>query len=324
MMNGGKLRISYESEGFGPRAPVANGSAELVTSWDEVLWAAVTVGRPNRQYVFQHGDASAYEALFRWSLTRMALEQRSPSAYRLRRTEAARTLDPTEKGAVSYFLGMTIAKLFSARLLNAPWVMHLDVFRPMVNPVLTGRSRPDLVGMTSAGEWIAVESKGRISAPIADAKDKAKLQAKRLISVNGTPPTLKIGAITYFRNDVLQFFWRDPPPERREPPNAIRVEFNDSEWRYYYQPIFEIIHSRTAEFKRMLAQPVRTRLEALDIEVGVVSDVLRLLAEGQWSGARRWCVEHLASSRPEGYQADGISVVAGESWLKPFAEFEEG
>jgi len=318
------LKIDYESEGFPASCGIPNGYAQLDTSWDELLWAAVTVGRPNRQYVFQHGDSSAYEALFRWSLTRMALEQRGPTAYRLRRTEAARTLDPTEKGAVSYFLGMTMAKLFSARLLDAPWVMHLDVFRPMLNADLRGRSRPDLVGMTNAGKWVAIESKGRISAPDAEAKNKAKLQAKRVVSVNGTPPALNIGAITYFRNDVLRLFWRDPQPPKREPPSPITLQLGASDWQHYYQPVFDLIHSRPAEFKRMLAEPVLVRLEDLDIQVGVLPDVLRVASEGHWADAQRWCSEHIGSRLRDGYFPDGIKVVTGESWLKPFAESEEG
>lgn len=137
------LRIEYESEGFSKKSGVGNGPSVLETSWDELIWAAVTVGRPNRQYVFKHGKASMYEALFRLSLVRMALEQR-PAGRRLRRTEAAKTLDPSEKGAISYFLGMTLCKLFSARLLRAPWLLHLDVFRPDLNVSFNGpiTSRP--------------------------------------------------------------------------------------------------------------------------------------------------------------------------------------
>src|SRR5512135_2066178 len=101
------LRIDYDSDGFPPGSPVQNWPNTLDTSWNDVLWSAVTVGRPNRAYVFRGGLPSQYEALFRWSLVRMALEQSSTAATRLRRTEAARTLDPSEKGAVSYFLGLT-------------------------------------------------------------------------------------------------------------------------------------------------------------------------------------------------------------------------
>ena len=166
------FRIDYESDGFAPGGPVPNGLGTLVTSWDELLWSALTVGRPNRQYVFRHGTASAYEALFRLSLVRMTLEQSGPTGTRLRRTAAARTLDPSEKGAVNYFLGLAICKLFANNLLNAPWLLHLDVFRPMLNPVLTGRSRPDLVGQMLDGRWVALECKGRVSTPNVRAKER--------------------------------------------------------------------------------------------------------------------------------------------------------
>src|SRR5207244_2687161 len=116
--------------------------------------------------------------------------QNGPTAYRLRRTGAARALDPTEKGAVNYFMGMTMCKLFAAKLLQAPWVLHLDVFGPTVQAqVMTGRSRPDLVGQIhNTNDWIAMESKGRISPPSADAKTKAKNQALRVTAVGGVAP----------------------------------------------------------------------------------------------------------------------------------------
>ena len=118
--------------------------------------------------------------------------------------QTPRSLDPSEKGAVNYFLGMATCKLFAAKLLDAPWLLHLGVFRPLLNPQLNGRSRPDLLGETLSGRWLAFESKGRASPPAAAAKDKAKAQAQRI------PVTYHIGGITYFKNDSLQFFWRDP------------------------------------------------------------------------------------------------------------------
>ena len=159
------INISYITEDF-PAGRLTNGSARLQVTWDEILWAAITVGRPNRHYVFMHGDASAYEAIFRWSLVRMSLEQYGSRRLYLQRTNAAKTLDPTEKGAVSYFLGMTFCKLFATKLLNTPWLLHLDVFGHQLNAVLNSRSRPDLVGMEQAtGGWHAFECKGRVSQP---------------------------------------------------------------------------------------------------------------------------------------------------------------
>jgi hypothetical protein len=67
---------------------------------------------PPTYHVFRHGEASFHEAIFRLALIRMAVEQ-AWSGY-LRRTDAFAALDPTEKGMVSYFLGMTLCK-FSLR-----------------------------------------------------------------------------------------------------------------------------------------------------------------------------------------------------------------
>ncbi len=313
--------IGYISEDFPAGGPVANGLAVLTATWDDLLWAAVTVGRPNRNYVFIHGTASMYEALFRLSLVRMALEQSGPRGRRFLRTDAARSLDPSEKGAVNYFLGMATCKLFAAKLLNAPWLLHLDVFRPMLSPVLTGRSRPDLVGQTQSGQWLAFESKGRVSPPAADDKNKAKTQAQRCVSVGGTRVTYHIGGIMYFKNDSLQFFWRDPQPGDAERPEGIELNVTDSMWQYYYRPTLELIAANPKILERMLREPVLMDVDHLDMKIGVWPPVLRLLAEHLWTGAKEGCLQH-QDQIEAGYQPDGIRVVAGESWLEPFREYE--
>lgn len=318
-----QIRIDYESQGFSPGGPVSNGPGVLDTTWDELLWSAVTVGRPNRQYVFRHGNSSRYEALFRWSLTRMALEQRGPTGFRLRRTDAAKTLDPTEKGAVNYFLGMTLSKLFSARLLNAPWVVHLDVFRPQLNTILRGRSRPDLIGqINGSNQWVALEAKGRVSAPDAGAKTKAKQQAQRVVSVSGTAPSFCVGAITYFRNDVLQFFWRDPEPGPHGPAGRFEMPYSEGIWRYYYGPILDLVRSHPDHFEQMLLGPSMMSLEDLDIQVGIHPLILSALTEGQWGRARQACTENADELQRSEYRVDGIKVVAGQSWLHSFEDHE--
>ena len=211
---GNTLQIFYTSRDF-PAGTVHN-QGYLRTDWDEILRAALTVGRPNRAYVFRHGNSSYYEALFRLSLVRMALKQH-PYRSSLQRTEAFRSLDPIEKGAVSYFLGMALCKLFASSLLDTSWLLHLDVFRRELSPsVLAGRSRPDLVGKDANGAWHAFECKGRSSVPDAEDRRKAKDQALRLVRVDSTDCTMHIGAISYFRQDELEFHWRDPEPEESE------------------------------------------------------------------------------------------------------------
>ena len=310
------LSIPHETESF-PPGTVVNGSANLPVTWDDILWAAVTVGRPNRQYVFRHGAASVYEALFRWSLLRMALEQSGPRASRLRRTAAARTLDPTEKGAVNYFLGMTFCKLFAAKLLNTPWLLHLDVFRPALNPVLTGRSRPDLVGRQHhSTRWHAFECKGRISPPGATSKGKAKAQAQRLVSVNGVPCTLHIGAMTYLRGDALHFYWRDPPPENNR---GIEVPLGSDAWMHYYEPVLEAVRGANPDALRR-DRDTLVALEGADVKIGIHPVIARYLIDRQWERAFQVASEAKGSIANDGYQPDGIKVLAGESWTNRFVE----
>jgi hypothetical protein len=298
------LRIDYRSRAFPASYMFRSGT--LLTSWDEFLWAAITLGRPSTYHVFRHGQASFHEAIFRLSLIRMAVEQ-DWNRY-VRRTDAFAALDPTEKGMVSYFLGMTLCKLFASRLLLTPWLLHLDVFRPVLNPVTLGRSRPDLVGEDISGNWHAFESKGRSSVPSSADKAKAKVQAQRLVSVNGRNCTLQVGSFAFFRSDVLEFYWRDPEPDPRD---AIALPRPVAEWRYYFEPGLSLASETDSE-------PMAAERELADVKVEVHPKVRRLLQHGQWSQAKQLANELRLAFLSEGYQPDGIKVTAGESWMKPY------
>ena len=298
---GTRLRIPYTSRDFPSRIVPAEGC--LSTDWSDLLWAALTVGRPNTAHVFAHGEASYYEALFRLSLVRMALEHRSFSRS-LHRTDAFRLLDPTEKGAVTYFLGMAVCTLFASSFLHTDFLLHLDVFRDQLNPVLLrGRSRPDLVGQDDKDAWHAFECKGRSSVPNADEMRKAKTQAQRLVRVNSTACSLHVGAISYFRQDALEFHWRDPDPEGRETLQPIEVHLPEDAWLYHY----------ALPLALAMAEQADTRANA-DITIEVHEAVLELLLASEWAAARLRVRGLGPVLEEEGFRADGLKVVAGESW----------
>uniref|UniRef100_Q07LE0 Uncharacterized protein n=1 Tax=Rhodopseudomonas palustris (strain BisA53) TaxID=316055 RepID=Q07LE0_RHOP5 len=307
------LQIDYCCQDF-PRVYSLPWNGVLTTSWDELLWAAITIGRPSTYHVFRHGQASFHEAIFRLALVRMAVEQESWSA-RLRRTSAFAALDPTEKGMVSYFLGMTLCKLFASQLLNAPWLLHLDVFRPTLNPVLLGRSRPDLVGQDVSGNWHAFESKGRASTPSKTDKEKAKIQAQRLVSIDNCNCSLQVGSFAFFRSDVLEFYWRDPEPDSRE--NPIRLPGPDEEWRYYYGPALSLASEADS-------QPMAVEKELADVTVEIHPKVHHLLLDGRWAAARHLAMELRTTLASEGFRSDGVKLSAGESWSKPYEPVERG
>lgn len=296
------LNIPYASQDFPSGDILANGV--LQTGWDDLLWAALTVGRPNTVHVFAHGDASYHEALFRLSLVRMALEQ-EPSSGSLLRTAAFRFLDPTEKGAVSYFLGLAICKLFASTLLHTDWLLHIDVFRDQLGLAYLGRSRPDLVGQDDNDAWHAFECKGRSSVPSPADERKAKRQAQRVVCVDSIDCSLHVGALSFFRQDVLEFHWRDPDPEDAEKLEPIEVSLPRDAWRHYYAPAMALAS----------ASPEDTRA-VTDVRVEVHDAVRKLLQAEDWAAARSQARELGPALAREGFKADGFRVVAGESWRR--------
>lgn len=317
--------ISYESSGF-PTNTVRGGNQRglLCVTWDDILRAAITVGRPGWYYVFQYGTPSIYEALFRLSLVKMALE---PHLYasRLRRTSAARNLDPTEKGMVNYFLGMTFCRLFSEALLDAPWLLHLDVFRPELDVELSGRSRPDLIGQDNRmSQWYGFECKGRVTRPDSTTIAKAKDQARRVRSVNQVRCSLHIGAISYFLEDELRFYWCDPPPLEHEG-IPIDVPLPDDVWRNYYGLVAAIIAQSDVEGP---IRPLEIRgwrdesghayasIEQSDVRIVVHREIARQIVAQQWEEARLTAFRASEQLTADGFPADGIQVHAGESWYQ--------
>jgi hypothetical protein len=304
------LRIDFQSRQFPSAYGLRGGTLE--TSWDELLWAAITIGRPSTYHVFRHGPASFHEAIFRLSLIRMSAEQ-DPYG-RLQRAGAFAALDPTEKGMVSYFLGMAICKLFASRLLITPWLLHLDVFRRSLNPVTLGRSRPDLVGEDNAGQWHAFECKGRSSTPSSGDRAKAKTQAQRLVSVGGQTCSLHVASFAFFQSNVLEFYWRDPSPEAEA---AIELPRPGIEWRYYYEPALSLA---SMPEDAVLASD----REKADVTVTIHPKIRALLDNGRWSEAREIAKQLDADLRSHGYQPDGLNVTAGASWPRSFEAIEQG
>jgi hypothetical protein len=136
----------------------------------------------------------------------------------------------------------------------------------------------------------------------------------RCISVGGVAVSYHIGAITYFRNDVLRFFWCDPQPN---PENTIEIPFTDDLWRFYYLPALELIPAEQIPIASALVT-----IPQADFQIGFYPEVLRLLVDEHWAEAKQWCVEHQQILHEAEFQPDGIRIVAGDTWSEPFEDNE--
>lgn len=117
----GMGRVAFETSGFAALAPPPAG--DLLVSPARLAWAAATVGATP---VSLGGIPRPYlELCWRVALASAAIEESRLSG-RWVRTAAYDRLDPSEKSAVSYFLGMAQAKITCEMLLGVPHLVHLD------------------------------------------------------------------------------------------------------------------------------------------------------------------------------------------------------
>lgn len=245
----------------------------------------------------------------------MALDQSGAGASRLRRSAAFKALDPTEKGAIGYFLGMTLCTVFSTRLLRTPWLLHLDVYKSTIAISNPGRSRPDLFGQQiGTGNWLSFETKGRASKPSANDLAKAKAQALRLVSIGGVPCTLHVGAFTYFHNDTLNFHWIDPPAETKRP---IPLPEPREAWGYYYGPA-RALWSARPESEEDASGGIALPLPEFDLMLKIHPLLAPHFILRTWERAQRAMFKAAEQLEADGFQPDGLKVECGASWFDKF------
>lgn len=304
--------------------PIRAITSPMKFSWQELLLAAMTVGRNSWAQVTAFGPYSVYELSYRAFMIRANLRRHS---FGLGRSPAFNALDRSEKSAVSYCLGLTCTKLLIERLLGQKWLMHYDNYLAATGRTVKG-VRPDLLGIADDGTWVIVECKGRSGGFDAKAFDRALVQSK---SVVGAPVgSLRIASEAYFaagHQEELSIRIEDPEPPS---PQVIRLDA-DVHVQAYYQTLLDILSTpdqRIVEIESTTAAVAA--LPAMDLEIGLVHPVLEALhAESDVFAHVKAAVDSVAgpSRDAAGRQAagrfpdstypvapDGIVIVLGSSW----------
>ncbi len=307
------LNIPFRPSGFGPgRWPELQKPAWLPLTMAELLRSAITVGKPGQFYrgrVRWHiAQEFAYRAL-------MVAANLAPDAYGLlKRSDAFQLLDPSEKGAISYFLGLTTAKLFAERMLSTPWLLHLQLFPKSLSAKYwkLRHHKPDLVGRNERGEWVVVEAKGRSGQVPAGLLEAAKFQTRCLRSLNGELPALRVAVACGFPKDRLCVELCDPS----EPaPEAVSIDLPiESFFEVYYAPVRQFIEEAESLSRRRIGEQEFTLapLEGADLEIGVASRILGEPPERQVTEGVRTLAE--TRGEPLSVGADGIVCQFGSSW----------
>lgn len=271
--------IRYRASNFTPHYPPALfGTHNLSVSWQELVWAAITVGKPGLAYLLSHGMHSVSDIIVRSHSVYANLRQNY--SY-IEKSSLYERLDPTEKGATSYFMGMMAAKIICARLLDTPYVFHLSMLKSLGGTaVLHTKSQPDLIGCSRKGNWIVAEAKGRTGSLNDDAMKKAKLQTRQLRKINGIFPSLRVAIQAYFSPE-LSFEVSDPDEYDEE---AADIDFDlKVAIRDYYSYVLSSSQSSRSETKVFDREYLFRDVDEVGISVGIDSAILKSLEAGNES-----------------------------------------
>jgi hypothetical protein len=276
-----------------------------------MIWAAVTVGRRTLADVFVHGIYSYFEAIYRICILRANLRTQIG---RFTRSSAYNRLDPSEKGAVSYFIGLTVGKFLCEQVLDAPWMMHLDVYRNELEPLIQNPGgRPDLVGEDIQQRWIVCEAKGRTRGFSLEALTRAKEQTTHISRISGQLPFLRVAILSFFFNGSLSAYFVDPD-EVTQHPSRLKVS-REQFMRDYYEPILSIVEGVE---RRPQATELVAYLREVDVSIGIDKAVHDFARRGAYDDLVSRVKEIHASTGDEKRRVgkDGVSVELGQTWTR--------
>ncbi|MFZ2273646.1 hypothetical protein [Corynebacterium variabile] len=187
-------KVQCEMQGFtkGRFSSVENVSVSLV----DILSCAATVGMPTIAST-PTNTRPLTELIWRMGIVSSNIKQ-TPHGFRWTRSSAYDRLDPSEKTAVSYFLGMTMAAIACKKLFRYQYIIHVDAILQSKNLPLKGK-RPDFIGIDIFGHQSGlIEAKGRSNGFDQGALDKAKVQVGYTPAISSLGVNERIASEAYF------------------------------------------------------------------------------------------------------------------------------
>jgi hypothetical protein len=284
----------------------------LDVEFSELIWAAFTVGRW-RDDLYLGPAYWPYELISRFGLIRAYLGLDGHDNFV--RTAAYDRLDPTEKSGVSYHLGMAVAKILSERLLNTPWLMHIDRYRQIYGVTLKqGLGRPDLFGprdVQTMTDWVVIEAKGRTNAARQADVQKMIDQKALVVTIGGAVPWVRGGVAAHFPRGQLEAEFVDPsarPEDERVEAFEDYVPEPSTFARAYYEPVLDVLGAGSQDAPEGVQPPSVRRLPEVDVAVGLIQppSIIARPSEPLAVEPVREPLVHVGS--------DGVIVRLGSSW----------
>ncbi len=306
------FQLQVQITGFGPSfGGSLNGARTESLKTADIIRAAIVAGHPDR--------ASLDSRIIAWRTAsiRLALEisPLPPSIPRnLLHPKAWKSLEPSEKAGLQNILGNTVTKLLSERLLDAPRMWFLDVYKKDFSINIPKGQRPDFFAKTKGGQWLSLEAKGRANAPSTKSLGLAKTQAKVLKKIKGSKVAARVVCWTMSRRGVLEARLHDPEGVDEDKQFTLDVE-DTRLLKDYYGPVETLMAaSEPVEYGPRLTL---FRFLAGDFLIGLHPIVQEALHIGEPGSLLARFDEGQLAFEPVGNVTsgpDGIIVVPGRSW----------
>jgi len=291
------MKIDYSSSGFLNSS--LNGNSQFDVSWHDLIWATVTVGKPSWGSMFNYGLPFFCDVLSRLSILRTTIRTPSLINNYFLKTDYYQTMERSEKGFVSYVHGMMMAKLVANKLLDIPWLVHLEHFEEIDQVIFgSGKSRPDLIGKKRVGmgmEYSVFEAKGRSGGFDKRALDKAKDQTRMISTINGQIPVYRVATESYWKNG-LKVAIVDPDDFKKE---AVPVRFSEKQF-------FTAYYGRVLHLDRLKDTPL---LNQFGIKVVLSGELEKALATQNFDAIYKLEIPSDHEDRGEWKKfSDGIAI----------------
>lgn len=131
-------------------------------------------------------------------------------------------------------------------------------------------------------------------------------------------------SITYFKRDILNFYWVDPPANNgsddgdNRPRNSFGLSFSEEvAWRGYFEPIANLLELPRVESYDSLSMIL---IPEADLTIRIHSGLARSLRTRKWVEAFKFCMDKKMADefKESGLHGDGIGVEVGKSWERPY------
>jgi hypothetical protein len=164
----------------------------------------------------------------------------------LKLTDRYADLDQSEKGVLSYWLGMCVAKIVAYEILDVSWPVHLRRFAKENPVVMNSKKSPDYVGSDSKNKWHIIEAKGFHPEPGLVHRGRWKEQVGSIDLISGKPPETRSYCLTRVKKKIT-IELVDPPGDKEKSNFDLAITPEQAQ-KFYYQPYLDLF---SAELKQM-------------------------------------------------------------------------